>query len=288
MPLLHASWNTCYKQATTKVGWKLGIALLIWLRGEEKLPYSIKPKKPSQIDDLVSSFSNSPDSYTGTKLENHLWRLPCYYIQVVKNNESAAKKYIPRSSTVQRSHHQIWGTKHLYYWDGYQQEYSDGCASRRPQRKYKHLDVSKLFKPCCWPAPVNQPSSSFWNRFLKIPAPDFDPQIAGVLSKWEQERGCFRYGGKIINGPNVAFTMCQMYCSPEKAKAIFFLQELRNTATLQNYKYPFVHPTHLCVDDLPNMIQQYPQMPGIENPTSSHACSIQTPHFRKRAHSQEA
>ena len=74
--------------------WAANEEVLCWLKGKVKPLPSIKPRKPSQIDDLVSTFSNtfdappSPETYTWTKLENHHWWLPCHYIQMVKNGES--------------------------------------------------------------------------------------------------------------------------------------------------------------------------------------------------------
>ena len=68
--------------------------------------------------------------------------------------------------------------KHLYYQDIHQQVYSDGHDSRRPQRQYKHVDVSKLFEPHCCTTLINYPSPSpSVTDFLEIHDPDFDSQI---------------------------------------------------------------------------------------------------------------
>ena len=118
MPLSCASWNTCCQWVTTKVGWKLGSALLIKRWSQAITHYKTKETFPSWWPGLhflnQPWCSTSPETYMGTKLKNHCWRLPHYYMQVVENSETAHQIYIPKVQQYKDLITNFKEKKHLY------------------------------------------------------------------------------------------------------------------------------------------------------------------------------
>ena len=135
--------------------------------------------------------------------------------------------------------------KYVQYQNVYQQGYTNGPFSRRYQKQYKPMDVSKMFVLFYHPARMDPLSPSLAEPdSLKIHAPAFDPQIDEIQQKLEKKRCHFTCGVKIVNGPDAAFIQCQSCCLPERTETISSLQELSTTATLQCHICPF-SPSHL-------------------------------------------
>ena len=140
-------------------------------------------KKPSQINDLLKSFSNTLAALASVK---KIWELcsgisPQYYLTTTSQWCQILNMQL-HNSTLQLQQYkkliiEFQEQRHLHYKDIFHEGHSDSCSSRWCKQQFNPLDATHMFEPHYHPKTMIPHPTHFWRFFnsMKLPWPIISP-----------------------------------------------------------------------------------------------------------------